>query len=67
MYVLKFKECMGLLTLAKYVRKSVEGLSMFLFVFAFLGNTFYVLSILSSPKLDAPHAEAMAFLLESIP
>jgi len=40
---------------------------MFLFVFAFLGNTFYVLSILSSPKLDAPRAEAMAFLLESIP
>ncbi|KLO10726.1 hypothetical protein SCHPADRAFT_921956 [Schizopora paradoxa] len=50
-----------------YVRKSVEGLSMFLFVFAFLGNTFYVLSILTSPKLDAPHSEAMAFLIESVP
>jgi len=67
MYGFEFIICTGLLTLVKYVRKSVEGLSMFLFVFAFLGNTFYVLSILSSPKLDAPRAEAMAFLLESIP
>ncbi|KAG5727988.1 hypothetical protein E4T56_gene19336 [Termitomyces sp. T112] len=32
-----------------YVRKSVEGLSMYLFVFAFLGNSFYVASILTSP------------------
>lgn len=41
---------------------------MYLFVFAFLGNVFYVLSILSSPRmLDAPHDEAAAFFFESIP
>jgi len=34
-----------------YTRKSVQGLSLALFVFAFLGNTFYVASILSSPIL----------------
>ena len=51
----------------QYVRKSVEGLSMFLFVFAFLGNTFYVLSILTSPNLDLPRPQATAFLLESTP
>ncbi|KAG6868235.1 hypothetical protein C0993_005935 [Termitomyces sp. T159_Od127] len=45
-----------------YVRKSVEGLSMYLFVFAFLGNSFYVASILTSPALQTP-----AFLAESIP
>ncbi|KAG8840080.1 hypothetical protein FRC20_005804 [Serendipita sp. 405] len=32
-----------------YTRGSVQGLSLALFVFAFLGNTFYVASILSSP------------------
>ncbi|KAG8807290.1 hypothetical protein FRC17_004532 [Serendipita sp. 399] len=35
----------------KYTRKSVQGLSLALFVFAFLGNTFYVASILSSPVI----------------
>ncbi|TDL21509.1 PQ-loop-domain-containing protein, partial [Rickenella mellea] len=50
-----------------YVRKSVDGLSMALFVFAFLGNTFYVMSILTNPALDAPRAEATAFLRESVP
>ena len=45
----------------QYRRKSVEGLSMFLFVFAFLGNTFYVLSILTSPSMSED------FLLESTP
>jgi solute carrier family 66 (lysosomal lysine-arginine transporter), member 1 len=34
---------------------------MFLFVFAFLGNTFYVLSILTSPAMSED------FLLESMP
>ncbi|KAG8807277.1 hypothetical protein FRC17_004537, partial [Serendipita sp. 399] len=34
-----------------YTRKSVQGLSLALFVFAFLGNTFYVASILSSPVI----------------
>lgn len=34
-----------------YTRKSVQGLSLALFVFAFLGNSFYVASILSNPIL----------------
>ncbi|KAI0273727.1 PQ loop repeat-domain-containing protein [Gloeopeniophorella convolvens] len=50
-----------------YVRKSVEGLSMFLFVFAFLGNFFYVLSLLSSPSMQGTPAESSAFLKESMP
>ncbi|THH33944.1 hypothetical protein EUX98_g201 [Antrodiella citrinella] len=50
-----------------FVRKSVEGLSMYLFIFAFLGNLFYVASILSSPKLQLPPRDASAFLRESIP
>ncbi|KAL5489766.1 hypothetical protein ACEPAI_4598 [Sanghuangporus weigelae] len=50
-----------------FVRKSVEGLSMYLFVFAFLGNTFYVLSILSSPMMSKPRPISTAFLLESMP
>ncbi|PVF94159.1 PQ-loop-domain-containing protein [Serendipita vermifera] len=42
-----------------YTRKSVQGLSLALFVFAFLGNTFYVASILSSPHIweDQPESE----------
>lgn len=40
---------------------------MYLFVFAFLGNFFYVSSILTSPKLSLPPHEASAFLRESIP
>jgi len=50
-----------------FVRKSVEGLSMYLFIFAFLGNFFYVASILTSPNLGLPEAEASAFIKESIP
>ncbi|KAF5315626.1 hypothetical protein D9611_004776 [Ephemerocybe angulata] len=50
-----------------YVRKSVEGLSMALFIFAFLGNTFYVASILLSPKTLLPPPEASEFIRESIP
>lgn len=43
----------------------LQGLSMYLFVFAFLGNAFYVASILTSPDLHTP--ESAAFLSESIP
>jgi len=50
-----------------YVRKSVEGLSMYLFIFAFMGNFFYVLSILNSPKMDLPPPLAKQFLRDSIP
>ncbi|TBU50785.1 PQ loop repeat-domain-containing protein [Dichomitus squalens] len=50
-----------------FVRKSVEGLSIYLFIFAFLGNTFYVASILTSPNLQLPPPQASAFMRESIP
>jgi hypothetical protein len=40
---------------------------MYLFVFAFLGNFFYVLSILSSPKMHGHPAESYLFLMESMP
>ncbi|EMD37960.1 hypothetical protein CERSUDRAFT_113099 [Gelatoporia subvermispora B] len=50
-----------------FVRKSVEGLSMYLFIFAFLGNFFYVASILTSPKLAQAAPLASAYLRESIP
>ncbi|KAF8636680.1 hypothetical protein AX17_003486 [Amanita inopinata Kibby_2008] len=50
-----------------YVRKSVEGLSMSLFVFAFLGNVCYVASILSSPKAYQSPPLSTEFIRESIP
>jgi hypothetical protein len=53
--------------LSQYVRKSVEGLSMYLFVFAFLGNFFYVCSILTSSEAQMPPPESTKFFKESIP
>lgn len=50
-----------------FVRKSVEGLSMYLFLFAFLGNSFYVASILTSPKFYEPPPASTEFIRESIP
>ncbi|KIK57725.1 hypothetical protein GYMLUDRAFT_262896 [Collybiopsis luxurians FD-317 M1] len=50
-----------------FVRKSVEGLSMYLFVFAFLGNVFYVASILTSPEVFQPPPVSSDFIKESIP
>jgi len=50
-----------------FVRKSVEGLSVYLFIFAFLGNAFYVASILTSPAMDQPAPAAVAFLKETLP
>lgn len=50
-----------------YVRKSVEGLSMYLFVFAFLGNFFYVCSILTSPEAHVPPPASIKFFKESLP
>ncbi|KAJ7109478.1 PQ loop repeat-domain-containing protein [Mycena epipterygia] len=46
-----------------FVRKSVEGLSMYLFIFAFLGNSFYVASILSSDVFVL--RESLPYLLGS--
>lgn len=50
-----------------FVRKSVEGLSMYLFLFAFLGNSFYVASIVTSPKFFEPPPASSEFIRESIP
>ncbi|KAJ7063390.1 PQ loop repeat-domain-containing protein [Mycena amicta] len=50
-----------------FVRKSVEGLSMYLFIFAFLGNTFYVLSIMTSERAHEPPPASTEFLRESLP
>lgn len=50
-----------------FVRKSVEGLSMYLFIFAFLGNCFYVASILTSPNVFLPPPASTEFLRESVP
>ena len=41
-----------------FQRKSVEGLSVLLFVAAFLGNLFYVLSVLSSPLVQEEEGKA---------
>ncbi|KAH9808020.1 PQ loop repeat-domain-containing protein [Melampsora americana] len=46
-----------------FCRKSVEGLSITLFVMAFLGNLTYVISVLSSPKVT----EQVGYLAESFP
>ncbi|GEM09667.1 vacuolar membrane protein [Rhodotorula toruloides] len=43
-------------------RRSVEGLAMALFLFAFVGNSLYVASILTNPLFSTP-----GFLLESMP
>ncbi|KAL8293094.1 hypothetical protein RQP46_000788 [Phenoliferia psychrophenolica] len=43
-------------------RRSVEGLAMMLFVMAFVGNSLYVLSILTNPLATQP-----GYLLESTP
>ncbi|KAI5476516.1 hypothetical protein MNV49_007695 [Pseudohyphozyma bogoriensis] len=43
-------------------RRSVEGLSMLLFIMAFVGNSLYVLSILTHPSMGSP-----GYLLEATP
>ncbi|CAK9779838.1 hypothetical protein CC85DRAFT_286243 [Cutaneotrichosporon oleaginosum] len=47
-----------------FQRKSVEGLSILLFLFAFLGNTFYVASILLMPVKPDEYSH---YLLRSLP
>lgn len=47
--------------------EKIQGLSVYLFIFAFLGNFFYVASILTSPNLQLPEPQATAFIRESIP
>ncbi len=53
--------------LAQYARKSVEGLSMSLFICAFFGNVFYVASIVSSPRFYLPPPLSTEYIRESIP
>ncbi len=51
----------------QYNRKSTEGLSILLFVFAFMGNFTYMVSILINPTGDSDSSEAAHFLLEALP
>ena len=57
----------GILLTFQFQRKSVEGLSILLFVFAFCGNLSYVLSILLNPSGSADPSEAGHYLLEALP
>ncbi|WVQ78348.1 hypothetical protein IAT38_000433 [Cryptococcus sp. DSM 104549] len=50
-----------------FQRKSVEGLSILLFLFAFCGNSTYVTSILLNPAGTADPAESAHYLLEALP
>ncbi|ODN83206.1 hypothetical protein L202_01393 [Cryptococcus amylolentus CBS 6039] len=50
-----------------YQRKSVEGLSILLFLMAFCGNVTYVASILLNPSGGADPADNAHYLLESLP
>ncbi|KAG8926703.1 hypothetical protein FRC02_008718 [Tulasnella sp. 418] len=50
-----------------FVRKSVDGLSITLFIAAFLGNTFYVLSIMTNPILNKPPPISTDYLTETLP
>ncbi|ORY27203.1 PQ loop repeat-domain-containing protein [Naematelia encephala] len=48
-------------------RKSIEGLSILLFVFAFMGNLTYVISILLNPTGNGDPTESAHYLLEALP
>jgi len=50
-----------------YMRKSCEGLSVLLFVFAFCGNLTYVIGILINPAGNGNPKQAAHYLLESLP
>ncbi|CUA74946.1 hypothetical protein RSOLAG22IIIB_01580 [Rhizoctonia solani] len=50
-----------------YTRQSVEGLSISLFVCAFLGNFFYVGSVLTSARMFGTEAQRMQYLKDSLP
>jgi hypothetical protein len=51
----------------QFTRKSVEGLSILLFVFAFGGNLCYVISILLNPSGNGDPSQALHYLLEALP
>ncbi|WFC97618.1 hypothetical protein MYAM1_000335 [Malassezia yamatoensis] len=48
-----------------YQRRSIKGLSVWLFVSAFLANTLYSISVLANPKAVGP--DRRAYLMESLP
>ncbi|KAG8702763.1 hypothetical protein FRC08_003260 [Ceratobasidium sp. 394] len=50
-----------------YTRQSVDGLSISLFVFAFLGNFFYVASILTSSRMLGSPAQRIQYVKDSLP
>lgn len=50
---------------ANFKRRSVRGLSVLLFVLAFLANLFYSLSVITNPKARGPQRHA--YLTESLP
>ncbi|KAG9102743.1 hypothetical protein FRC06_001275 [Ceratobasidium sp. 370] len=50
-----------------YTRQSVDGLSISLFVFAFLGNFFYVASILTSSRMVGSPAQRIQYVKDSLP
>ncbi|KAG8748287.1 hypothetical protein FRC10_007677 [Ceratobasidium sp. 414] len=50
-----------------YTRQSVDGLSISLFVFAFLGNFFYVASILTSSRMLGSPAQRVQYVKDSLP
>lgn len=53
--------------LEQFQRKSVEGLSILLFIFAFCGNLTYTISILLNPAGSTDPVEAGHYLLEALP
>ncbi|KAJ1309805.1 hypothetical protein OPQ81_006570 [Rhizoctonia solani] len=50
-----------------YIRQSVEGLSISLFIFAFLGNFFYVCSILTSARMFGTEGQRLQYLKDTLP
>ncbi|CAE6414728.1 unnamed protein product [Rhizoctonia solani] len=50
-----------------YTRQSVEGLSISLFVFAFMGNFFYVGSILTSARMFGTPTQRVQYLKDTLP
>ena len=51
----------------QFQRRSVEGLSILLFIFAFCGNVTYVISILLNPAGSGDPAYGGQYLLEALP
>ncbi len=51
----------------QYMRKSCEGLSVLLFVFAFMGNLTYVIGVLVNPAGEGDPEKVAHYLLESLP